>query len=147
MKEYKNTQIGYLLIAALGAATLLIGYLNIVTRFNPGTLLLLIFMILCLALFATLTTRVNDQAVDIRFGIGLICRRFPLQDIEEYRVVTNPWYYGWGVHLIPGGWIYNVSGWEAVELQMKGGGKYRIGTNDSQGLMKAIAASLKTVKS
>ncbi len=35
MKEYKNTQIGYLLIVALGAATLLIGYLNIVTRFQP----------------------------------------------------------------------------------------------------------------
>ena len=146
MKEYKNTQIGYLLIVALGAATLLIGYLNIVTRFNPGTLLLLIFMILCLALFATLTTHVNGQAVDIRFGIGLIRRRFPLQDVDGYRIVTNPWYYGWGIHLMPGGWVFNVSGWEAVELHMKDGGKYRIGTNDPQALMKAIEASLKPVK-
>ena len=147
MNEYKNTQIGYLLIVALGAATLLIGYLNVVTRFNPGTLLILAFMTLFLALFATLTTHVNGQVVDIQFGIGLMRRRFPLQDVEEYQIVTNPWYYGWGIHLIPGGWIYNVSGWEAVELQMKGGRKYRIGTNDPQGLMNAIETSLKSVKS
>ena len=146
MHEYKHTQIGYLLIVALGAATLLIGYLNLVTRFNPGTLLLLVIMIFCLALFATLTTHVNGQAVDLQFGIGLIRRRFPLQNVEEYRIVTNPWYYGWGIHLIPGGWIYNVSGWEAIELQMKGGGKYRIGTNDPHGLLKAIEDSIKSVK-
>jgi hypothetical protein len=53
-------------------------------------------------------------------------------------MVKNPWYYGWGIHLIPGGWLYNVSGWEAVELQMKNGNKYRIGTDDPQGLMDAI---------
>ncbi len=48
---------------------------------------------------------------------------------------------------MPGGWVFNVSGWEAVELQMKNGGKYRIGTNDPQGLLNAIEISLKSVKS
>src|ERR1044072_5135943 len=108
MNEYKHTQIGYLLIVALGAATLLIGYLNVVTRFNPGTLLILAFMTLFLALFATLTTHVNGQVVDIQFGIGLMRRRFPLQDVEEYRIVTNPWYYGWGSPVIPGWSVYNI---------------------------------------
>jgi hypothetical protein len=147
MNEYKHTQIGYLLIVALGAATLLIGYLNVVTRFNPGTLLLLGLMIFFLALFATLTTRVNQQTLNIRFGIGLIRKRFALQDVEEYRLVKNPWYYAWGIHAIPGGWIFNVSGWDAVELRMKSGGRYRIGTNDPQGLMNAIAISLKSLTS
>ena len=142
MKEYKHTQIGYLLIVALGAAILLIGRLNVITRFNPGTILLLAFMILCLALFATLTVQVNGQAVNIQFGIGLIRKQFALGDVRACRVVKNPWYYGWGIHLIPDGWLFNVSGWEAVELQMKNGRKYRIGTDDARGLMDAIETCL-----
>jgi hypothetical protein len=140
MKEYKHTQIGYLLIAALGAAVLMVGNLVLATNFNTTAILLLTFMILCLVLFATLTVQVNAQEINLQFGIGVIRKRFALKDVQTYRVVKNPWYYGWGIHLIPGGWVYNVSGWEAIELQMKNGKRYRIGTNDSQGLMASIGA-------
>ena len=144
MKEYKHTQIGYLLIIALGAATLLIGYLSVRTT-NPGAILLLAFMLLCLSLFATLTVQINNQAVNIQFGIGVIRKHFSLKDVQAYRIVKNPWYYGWGIHLIPDGWLFNVSGWEAVELQMKNGRKYRIGTDDAQGLMDAMAIYVQKV--
>ena len=143
MNKYKHTQIGYFLIGALGAAVLFIGYLNFITRFNPGTVLVLIFMILCLITFATLTVQVNSEAVTIRFGMGVIRRHFALGNIQACHVVRNPWYYAWGIHAIPNGLIFNVSGWEAVELQMRDGKKYRIGTDDSQGLMRAIEASLR----
>jgi hypothetical protein len=144
MKEYKRTQIGYLLIIALGAATLLIGYLSVRTT-NPGAILLLAFMLLCLILFATLTVEVNDRAINIRFGMGVIRKSFLLQDVQAYRAVKNPWYYGWGIHLIPDGWLFNVSGWEAVELQMKNGRRYRIGTDDARGLMDAMATYVQKV--
>ena len=140
MKKYKHTQIGYLLIAALGAAVLMIGNLVLATNFNTSAILLLTFMILCLVLFATLTVQVNAQEINLHFGIGVIRKRFALKDVQTYRVVKNPWYYGWGIHLIPGGWLYNVSGWEALELQMKDGRKYRIGTDDTRGLIDAIRA-------
>ena len=146
MKEYKHTQVGYVLIIALGTAVLLIGRLTIITRFNLGAVLLLTFMILCLALFATLTVQVNGQTVNIQFGIGLIRRYFALSDVRAYRAVKNPWYYVWGIHLIPDGWIFNVSGWEAIELQMKDGRKYRIGTDDPYGLMDAMEISLNSKK-
>jgi hypothetical protein len=138
MKSYKHTQIGYLLIIALGAATLLIGRLTIITRFNPGAILLLVLMILFLAIFATLTVEVKEQTINIQFGIGIIRKRFSLKDVQTYRAVKNPWYYAWGIHVIPNGLIFNVSGWEAVELQMKNGTKYRIGTDDVQGLLDAV---------
>lgn len=140
MREYKHTQIGYLLIIALGAAILLIGRLTVVTRFNPGAILLLAFMILCLAVFATLTVQVNSQTVNLQFGIGLIHKQFALSDVQAYRMVKNPWYYGWGIHLIPDGLLFNVSGTESVELQMKNGRKYRIGTDDARGLMDAMGS-------
>lgn len=140
MNTYKHTQIGYLLIAALGAATLMIGYLTVATNFSLEAILLLVFMTLCLALFATLTVEVNDRAINIRFGMGVIRKRVPLEDVQAYRAVKNPWYYGWGIHVIPGGWIFNVSGSESIELEMKNGRKYRIGTDDVQGLANAIKA-------
>lgn len=146
MNTYKHTQVGYVIIVALGAAVVMIGNLAVATKFNPGTLLLLAFMILCLLAFATLTVQVNDQAITIRFGIGLIRRSFLLQDVQAYRAVKNPWYYAWGIHVIPGGWIFNVSGWEAVELQMKNGKKYRIGTDDVQGLASAVNARVQNMR-
>lgn len=146
MKEYKHTQIGYLLITAFSTAILFMGYLSVVTRFNLGTIFILVVMILCLALFATLTIQGKGQAVNLQFGIGVIRKHFVLNDIQAYRAVRNPWYYGWGIHVIPGGWIFNVSGWEAVELQMKDGRKYRIGTDNAQGFMDAMEASLKSIK-
>ena len=142
MKEYKHTQIGYLLIIVLCAAIVMIGNLTVVTRFNPGAVLLLALMILCLGLFATLTVEVDDQAIKIQFGIGAIRKSLSLKDVEAYRIVKNPWYYGWGIHLVPGGWLFNVSGVDAVELQMKSGRKYRIGTDDAQALFNAIGTKL-----
>ncbi|HMB25372.1 MAG TPA: hypothetical protein VKP08_21165 [Anaerolineales bacterium] len=142
MNKYKHTQIGYVLIVAISAAILLIVSLMFTTAgFNPIAVVLG-FMILCLALFATLTVEVDEQALNLRFGIGIIQKRFMLQDIAAYRAVKNPWYYGWGIHLIPRGWIFNVSGWEAVELQMKNGAKYRIGSDDAAGLVSALETQL-----
>lgn len=142
MNSYKHTQIGYMLIVVISLTILLIGKLVIDMNFNPGTVLLLAFMIFCLAVFATLTVEVDDQAVQLRFGLGVIRKRFALKDIQGSRAVKNPWYYSWGIHLIPGGWIFNVSGTEAVELQMKNGRKYRIGTDDAGGLATALQAGI-----
>lgn len=138
MKSYKHTQIGYLLIVVFSVVFLLIGKLTIDTNFNPGTVLLLAFMILCLGTFATLTVEVDDQAINLRFGIGLLRKRFLLENIEAWRAVKNPLYYAWGIHAIPGGWVFNVSGLQAVELQMRNGRKYRIGTDDAHSLLNAI---------
>lgn len=142
MKSYKHTQIGYLLIVVFSVVFLLIGKLTIDTNFNPGTVLLLAFMILCLGTFATLTVEVDDQAINLRFGIGLLRKRFLLENIEAWRAVKNPLYYAWGIHAIPGGWVFNVSGLQAVELQMRNGRKYRIGTDDAHSLLNAIETNL-----
>jgi hypothetical protein len=152
MKEYKHTQIGYTVIVALGVViamlgviivtlsvvTVLVSNLTFIPNFNLVAILLLSFTVLCLALFATLTVEVDDQAIHLRFGIGVIRKRFLLKEIETHQPVKNPWHYGWGIHWIPNGLIFNVSGWEAVELQMKNGRKYRIGTDDVHGLANAI---------
>lgn len=142
MKEYEHTQIGYLLLILYSAVLLFIGYLIIVTGFTPFSLTGLIIMLIALGLFATLTVVVDEQMIKIRFGLGVIRKGFRLKDIEAYRVVENPWYYGWGVRYTPRGWLFNVSGFSAIELQMKNGKLYRIGTDDPEGLAKAVGEAL-----
>jgi hypothetical protein len=52
--------------------------------------------------------------------------------------VTNPWYYGWGIRWTPKGPLYNVSGFEAVEIRMLSGKSFRIGTDEPDLLRQAI---------
>ncbi len=131
-----------MIIAALGGALVLIASLMAVYEFYWTTVIVLIVLTICLGLFATLTVEIDEETLGIRFGPGVIRKRFPLKDIESCQVVTNHWYYGWGIRLTPHGGLYNVSGFNAVELQIKGGKKYRIGTDDPEGLAGAIRYSI-----
>ena len=143
MIEYKRTQIGYLMLAfiSVGILLLIVNY-----SYLSGTSLLLLVilavLVLSLLLFSVLSVNVDGGEVSLRFGVGIIRKRFPLSEIESHSVVRNPWYYGWGVRRIPIGWLYNVSGLDAVELTMTDGRKFRIGTDDPSGLDAAIRAAL-----
>ena len=145
MKEYKHTQIGYLLLVLYSAVILFISYLNILTGFSPFALAALILMLIAIGLFATLTVAVDEQMIKLQFGLGVIRKVFLLKDIEAYRVVENPWYYGWGIRFTPRGWLFNVSGFSAIELQMKNGKLFRIGTDDPDGFAQAIDEALNDV--
>ena len=140
--DYKHTQTGYLTIVALGAGMLAVAFIMAACGFNWAALIVLIILGVALWLFATLTIEIAKGQLQVRFGPGLVRKSFPTEDLASCRVVKNPWYYGWGIRLTPHGWLYNVSGSLGVEVQMKSGRKYRIGTDDPQGLAEAIQRSL-----
>ena len=50
---------------------------------------------------------------------------------------------GWGIRLIPNGWLWNVSGLGAVELSLVNGQRFRIGTDEPEQLATAIQGALK----
>lgn len=95
-----------------------------------------------LLLFYRLTVSVDENYVRAIFGIGIVCKRIPLSDITEARPVTNSWWYGWGIRLIPGGWMWNIGGQKAVELTLKNGRKFRLGTDEPEALEAAIRARI-----
>ena len=138
MEHYRHTQIGYLHLILYGAVLLWLGYATIVTDFNLFVIAGLIIMVIVSAIFTRLTVSVDGQMLKIQFGLGVIRKGFPLEDIEEYSVVKNRWYYGWGIRLTPHGWLFNIAGLSAVEIQMKSGKRYRIGTDDPDNLAKAL---------
>jgi hypothetical protein len=75
---------------------------------------------------------------------GIFRKMFPISEIVTVRRVRNHWYYGWGIRLWfwPKMWIFNVAGLDAVELTMKNGKIYRIGTDEPEGLESAVRQAI-----
>jgi len=139
---YQHTQIGYLLISVLTISMIAIMYLIILYGFNWIPLSVLVFLGISLALFHSLTITIEDEILELKFGVGLIRKKFSLGEVFAARAVKNPWYYGWGIRFTPHGWLYNVSGLHAVELEMKNGKRCRIGTDVPENLEKAVRESI-----
>ena len=116
---YNHTQIGFLLLIIYSIIILFVVSLIIVTGFNPFVLGAMIILLIALGSFSALTVVVDDRMIQIRFGFGVIRKTFILKEIASFRPVRNPWYYGWGIRFTPRGWLFNVSGFSAIELKKK----------------------------
>jgi len=103
------------------------------------TMVLILFILFS---FGSLQVSIDKKYLRLKFGFGLFWKNFLLNEIVSVKTVKNHWYYGWGIRLIPGGWLFNVSGFEAVELVMKNGKVYRIGTDEAEKLRQAVSQSI-----
>jgi hypothetical protein len=139
---YSHTQFGWTIITVLVAALIIISAAG--SRLGPGSpgwgalMAAEVLLALLVPVFGWLTVTVDREAVTAKFGIGIIRRKIRLMDIESAARVRNKWYYGWGIHRGPGGWIFNVSGLDAVQIVLKRGGKFRIGSDEPEELTRAI---------
>jgi hypothetical protein len=139
--NYRHRQIGTLLLwvlgigAAINVALLLFSDPVSVKMIAVSALAMLVFSMI---LFGSLTVTVTRDSVKVWFGPGIIRKAVRLEDIRDSRVVRNPWYYGWGIRLTPNGWLFSVSGLEAVELDLASGLRFRIGTDEPERLHAAL---------
>ncbi len=149
MTPYKHTQIGYLMIVVSVFVFVLFAWMQITARveapsYDSGTNFLVtsvMFLVLfILTSFSSLTVSISEGFVKVKFGYGLFRKKFLVSDIVSATKVKNPWYCGWGIRLSisPYMWIYNVSGFDAVEIKMKNGKVYRIGTDEPEKLEVAL---------
>ena len=89
-------------------------------------------------LFWGLTVEVNKDIIRLSFGFGIIHRSIPRERIATVTQVRNRWWYSLGVRLTPHGWMWNISGLDAVELTYHNGKKFRIGTDEPEALLEAL---------
>lgn len=138
---YRHRQVGWIIIFAI-LATLIVTFVAVG---SAGTLPVLAIAAAVVGVaglvLSTLTVIVDETHVRLRFGIGVIRRNYALGDIRACRIVRNPWYYGIGIRIIPGGWLFNVAGRMAVELERTDGSITRIGTDEPRRLLAAIQAA------
>jgi hypothetical protein len=153
MTSYKHTQIGYLMIIVTLAVLVLFAWAQITARAEPPSVdsgaNFLITAIMFLVLFTlssvtTLTVSIDEKYLRVKFGYGIFRKKFLLSEIASAKQVENYWYYGWGIRFWfwPRMCIYNVSGFDAVEIVMKNGKIYRIGTDVPSELETAIKQTI-----
>ena len=149
MTPYKHTQIGYLMLSVTLAVLTIFAWAQITARMEPPSYdsgsnfavsALMALILFVLVSFSTLTVAVDKQFLSICFGWGVFRKKFLVSEMASVARVKNRWYYGWGIRVCfwPKMWIFNVSGFDAVEITMKDGTIYRIGTDDPERLDAAI---------
>lgn len=146
MQEYRHTQFGWVVLFSMaGTFVVLTGVAATLPGRELAPMLVIIpVLTIVFLLFINLTVTVNSEFIRLSFGIGLIHKKFKLAAIKSAKPVRNSWWYGWGIRLTPHGWLFNVSGLEAVELEMNNGKRYRIGTDEPNRLAEAIHDRLRT---
>ena len=152
MHHYENTQPGTFIRVMTGSWVVFFGVLAVVmlalgqkeaaVGLGVVTVMLAVNNGIVFALFHSLTVRVSRSEIALSFGVGLIRKQFPIGDISSASIVQNRWYNGFGIRKIRGGWLYNVSGFDAIEIQLKNERKYRIGTNQPKELLAAVESAL-----
>ena len=152
--NYKHTQIGYLMLVVTLTVLALFAWAYLTARAEPpsyysGTnfafTAIMALIIFILASFVSLQVIIDEKYLRIKFGYGIYQKKFLLDDVLSAKTVKNHWYYGWGIRgwLWPKMWIYNVSGFNAVEIKLKNGKTYRIGTDEPKKLEQIILQSIK----
>jgi hypothetical protein len=137
-QKYRRIQVGFSILAALFGAIVLIDLIMLFTGLNAIAMLVVFLLFVVGFLFCTLTIEVSNGQLRASFGPGLIRKTVRMDEVQSCQPVTNPWYYGWGIRITPHGWLYNVSGFQAVELTLHSGRKIRIGTDQPEKLCEAI---------
>ena len=152
MKDYKEFQFGWMTFIILIPIQIFVTYLYINELGNRpldrDTYLIIngIFLLVYF-LFYGMTIKVDTEGINISFGLGVIRKTIKADKIIGVDTIKNPWYYGWGIRLIPNGWLYNISGSDGIELKF--GDKtriIRIGTKDSAKLKNEIVKRVRNRK-
>jgi len=135
---YRHTQAAPLmyLISVLGVVIGLVGYFLDAARW---WLVLLGVLLVAVGLVAArLTVVVDDRTVTTTFGWGWPRRRIVRDEIVGIAAVRNSWWHGWGIRKVSGGWMFNNSGRNAVELRLRSGKVFRVGTDQPAEMLAAL---------
>lgn len=141
MKIYKHTQPGYTTFFTFTVVAILIvssNNLSFENTYVPIAMLSIISVLFC-----SLTIEVKKEAITWHFGPYFWRKKIDPSEIARVEIVTNPWWFGWGIRWTKFGWLYNVSGLQAVQVTKKDGKAIRLGTDDPVGLSKAINEATK----
>jgi hypothetical protein len=145
MSAYRHRQTGWAMIVPMlvvvGVLALLVVSIVPHGEWMEAIALISIPLVIILVFFS-MSVEVNERKIVVRFGIGLFRKSIPLDSITRCERVRNPWWYGWGIHYTPRGWLYNISGFDAVELTLEGDKTLRIGSDEPDALCAAIRSRL-----
>lgn len=140
--QYHHTQTAplYLLVLSLSVVLFAVAWfipeivIQIVVSVG-GTLMFLIALS-----FRELTVSDEGSELLICFGpLPVFRRRLQFAEIEKVEQAKSTIMDGWGIHMSPsGGWVWNLWGFDCVDVWYREGRKIRIGSDDAVGLAQFL---------
>ena len=141
---YEHTQAGWPMRIAFAAASVMLIVLAAMPELSddPAPPLVLIAAATFSAVigwtWGALTVRIQDDQLQVRFGLGFPRKTLPLGEIAAVEVTRTTFLEGWGLRRTRRGWLYNVSGFDAVLLRLTSGRTLMVGTDEPRRLKTAI---------
>jgi len=143
--NYKHTQKGTLTLY-ISIFLIIIFWFIYKTSWEISVLYIwwVIFLFILL-LFSSLTVEIDDTYLKIEYTNWIIKKSFLLSEIKSVKKVKNHWYYWWGIRVWfwPKMIIFNISWYDAIEINMNDGKLYRIWTDDLIELEEKLRISIK----
>jgi hypothetical protein len=146
-KNYRHTQHAgpgwWFSVAVLVALAL-----GVEAWFNGVVLMLVAAVLIALiagpvfVVLSRLTVEVDDSALRAFFGRGWPHKTLPLAEARSAQAVRNYWWYGFGIWWIPRGTVWTVWSFDAVEVGLSSGRRFRIGTDEPEALLAALESRL-----
>ena len=137
MKTYEHTQSGTVILVSVAVGFLVFLMLAMVV---PEIIVAPALLLVLALLFRSLTIQISDTRLLWYFGWGWPRRSVPLAEIASVEPIRISFWNGWGVHYTPRGWLYNVSGFNAVAIKLRNGKQFCLGTDEPE----ELAARLRT---
>lgn len=136
--EHRQTAVFMRVGFALAVAVVAALYAEPPTQQRVLLLVAPLFLLLFLA-FDGLTIRIAGGELRWAFGVfGFPRGRLALADIAEATVTRTTFWEGWGIRYTRRGWLFNVSGLDAVLIRKTDGKTFLLGTDEPRKLVAAI---------
>ena len=141
---YEHTQAGWPMRIAFAAASVMLIVLVAMPELSgePAPPLVLIaaaaFSAVIGWMWGALTVRIQDDQLQVRFGLGFPRKTLPLREVAAVEVTRTTFLEGWGLRRTRRGWLYNVSGFDALLLRLTDGRTLMVGTDEPRRLKTAI---------
>ncbi|HEX9012341.1 MAG TPA: hypothetical protein VF813_02450 [Anaerolineaceae bacterium] len=139
---YRQTQISFLMVGLLvlflfTAIAVILG-----TRFTWEAVLVYFLLALIMVNFMTLTVAVLPEQVELQFGPGLLRKKIALEDLLNLCVKDSLPGSGWGFRLSNLTWIYNLTGRQHVEVDLRDESRVLIASDQPVELAREIEKAL-----
>ena len=88
--------------------------------------------------FMSATTVVTFEHFEFRFAYGWPRTRLLRSEILSHEITQISGWVGTGIRGVSGGWLWRVWGRSCVEIRKVNGKRLVVGTNDPEGLLRAL---------
>jgi len=144
--RYEHTQSASLYLLLLLIAIGTFGASFLVREIVVQIVLLISGALMLLFAFSFRHLTVSDEGTELLICFGplpLFKRRLQYSDLEKVEQARSTVMDGWGIHMSPGGgWVWNLWGFDCVDVWYRQGRKLRIGTDDPVALTEFLESKI-----